>query len=285
MKNSIKRYSSRSPDRGSVLIVTMWVLICFSILSVGLYGVVSSRIKVTEVLTRRIMGQYLARSACAHFKIARDSDKMSFNTLSKLTQPRTQELGRGKFKYTLEDEEGKINVNKASIDVISRLPEFSKETAKNVFDSKLKPFRAIEELMLVEGVDEALFNKCKGLITVYGKGSVNVNTAPADAFRALGLDEDVINAIMNFRAGRDGRIGTEDDAAFEGAGVIIETLRAQTSLYAEQEAKLLQLISQNMLSSESDSFSLEIETTVLEKPAMRYNIVMEKGKIKRWTEM
>ncbi|MCX5665548.1 MAG: helix-hairpin-helix domain-containing protein [Candidatus Omnitrophica bacterium] len=285
MKNSIKRYSYLLPNRGSILIVTMWVLICFSILSIGLYRVVSSRIKVTEVMTHRIIGQYLAKAACAYFKVIRKTDKTPYDTLTELSTPEEQELGRGKFKYILKDEESKININKASVDMISRLPGFSKDTAKNVFESKLKPFKAIEQLLLIDGVDEGILDKCKGLITVYGNGSVNINTASPEVFKALGIDEGLVSIIMDLRRGPDGKEGTADDVAFENKDRIMEDLRSKTSLYEEQQAKLLQLTSQNMLSVISDTFTLDIETTVLEKPAMRYNIVMEKGKIKRWTEI
>ncbi len=285
MKNSIRRYLYPSPNKGSILIVTMWVLICFSILSVGLYKVVSSRIKVTEVMTHRIIGQYMAKAACAYYKVTRQIDKPSFNTLAELSKPREQELGRGKFKYILKDEQSKININKASADTISRLPGFDKDKANNVLESKLRPFHVIEELLLVDGIDEALLEKCKDLITVYGPGSVNINTAGAEAFEVLGFDEGLVSAVMELRRGPDGKEGNEDDVPFESKDGILEDLRSETSLYEEQEAKLIQLLSQNMLSVASDSFALEIETTVLEKPAIRYNIIMEQGQIKRWTEI
>ncbi len=263
----------------------MWVLICFSILSIGLYRVVSSRIKVTQVMTNRITGQYLAKAACAYFKAIKKSDATPSDTLAELNTAQEREMGNGKFKYILRDEKSKINMNRASIEMISRLPDFSKDTATDIVVSKLKPFKAIEQLLLIDGVNEAMLDKCRGLITVYGDGSVNINTASAEAFKVLGLDEGLVDIIIAFRRGSDGKEGTADDVAFDNKSGIIEYLRSKTSLYEEQEAKLLQLTSQDMLSTSSDTFTLDIETTVLEKPAMRYNIVMEKDKIKRWTEI
>jgi hypothetical protein len=236
-------------------------------------------------MTRRIIGGYLAKSACAYFKVVKEADKTVFDTLTELGEAEEQELGNGKFKYTLGDEHGKININKASIDVLSRLPGFSKEAANNLFISKSKPFHVVEEILLVEEVSEEMFGKCKDLITIYGDGSVNINTASEQAFRVLGFDDGLINIVMDFRSGTDGKSGTEDDGIFEDKALIVEQLRAHTSLYEEQEAKLLQLVSQGMLSVFSDTYSMNIETTVLEKPAMRYNIVLEKGSIKRWNEI
>lgn len=257
----------------------MWVLICFSILSVGLYGVVSSRIKVTEVMTHRIIGQYLAKAACAYFKVTRSSDKTpSLDTLAELNEAQEQELGRGKFKYILKDEDSKININKAPLSMISRLPGFSPDAAKNVFESKLKPFHVVEELLLVEGITDDIFNNCKDLITVYDTGGVNINTAPPAVLKVFGLDDNLITLIGNFRAGYDSKEGTADDGVFKGTG--------ELSLLKESSKVIPNL---NMLTVSSKIFSLQIETTVLGKPAMRYNIIMEKikekWKIRRWIEM
>ena len=57
----------------------------------------------------------------------------------------------------------------------------------------------------------------RDLLTVWGipGGLVNINTAPAAILRTIpGLDETVIDAILEYRAGNDGSLGTEDDQAF-----------------------------------------------------------------------
>lgn len=284
MKSLERQCSYLSRNRGSVLIVTMWVLVCFSILGAGLYGITSSRIRLARELERRVIGEYLAKAACVYFKAEEGADETAYDSISELNQTREQSLGRGKFKYTLKDEESKININTSSIDTLSRLPGLNKETVENIYESKLKPFHAKEEILLVDGVSEDIYDGFKDFITVYTKGDVNINTASPEVLKVLGLDDGLIGAINDFRAGPDGKELTADDGVFTGTGEIIERLRAVTMLYEEQEARLLQLISQNILSTESKNYMLEIETTVLEKPAMRYNIIMDREKIKRWRE-
>ena len=284
MKNSQGRSLSPSHSSGSILVVAVWVMVAFSILSVGLYNIVSSRLKLAQTLEGRMAGQYLARAACVYFNAARAKDKPSFDSIQKLEEKQTQILGRGAFIYTLKDEQSKININLATLDIISRLSGLDKELAKKIFESKLKPFRAKEELLLVEDMTEQIFNNFKDIITVNGAGGVNINTAGADTLKVLGLDDSFINLVTGFRAGPDAKEGTADDGVFESTAEIINKLRAFGSMYEVQESTLIQLISQNMLSVSSQSFNLQIETTILEKTAMRYNIVMDKEKIKRWEE-
>ncbi|MDP3791113.1 MAG: helix-hairpin-helix domain-containing protein [Candidatus Omnitrophota bacterium] len=285
MKNFKRQYSYLSRNKGSILVVSVWVLVAFSILSVGLYGIVSSRLKVAQVLEGRVTGQYLAKAACVWFKAKQASGKEPLDTISKLQEKQVHEFGRWKFTYTLTDEESNININTASMDVISRLPGFDKELAEEVYESKLKPFNVKEGLLLIEGVSEEAFNSCKDIITVYGSGGVNINTADTQVLQVLGLDTSLIDLIKSFRAGPDGKEGTADDGIFASTTEIINNLRSYSSLFEAQEAKLVQLISQNALVTSSQAFTLNIETTILEKAMMRYNIVVDKDKIKRWEEL
>ncbi len=286
MRNSRRQYLCLFQSKGSILIVTVWVLVAFSILSVGLYGIVSSRLTLARNLEGRIAGQYLAKAACVYFKAKRAQGQKTFTTVSELQEKRPlQEFGRGKFVYTLQDEEGRININASPADIIARLPGFNKDLADKICESSLRPFHAKEELLLVEDMTEEIFNNCKDLITVYGPGSVDINTASPEVLQILGLDSSLIKIIADFRAGPDGKEGTADDGVFENTAEIINKLRAFTSLFEAEEAKLVQLISQNMFSVLSQTFSLQIETAILEKTAMRYNIIIDKDRIRRWEEM
>lgn len=283
-RNSKRQYSYPLRNRGSILVVAVWVLAAFSILSAGLYGIVSSRLKLAQTLEGRITGRYLAKAACAYFKAQRAAGEKSLSTLYGLQAKETQKFDRCSFTYTLQDEGSKININTSSADTLARLPGFDKELAKKVFESKIRPFYVKEELLLVEDMTEEIFSNCKDLITVYGTGCVNINTATAQTMKILGMDEELTAVISGFRSGSDGKEGTSDDGVFESAADIINDLTAYSSLYESQEAKLIQLISQNVLGASSQCFVLNVETAILEKTMMRYNIVIDKDKIKRWEE-
>ncbi|MHC4649014.1 MAG: type II secretion system minor pseudopilin [Planctomycetota bacterium] len=54
------------------------------------------------------------------------------------------------------------------------------------------------------------------LFTVYGDGRINVNTVSRTILSALpGFDEYAAETVLAYRAGSDGRLGTDDDVSFE----------------------------------------------------------------------
>jgi general secretion pathway protein K len=149
------------------------------------------------------------------------------------------ELGGGQYSYRITDEEARLNVNSSPPDRIDRLLQalgLDKEVRDTIVDSiqdwrdpneehrlngaesedyylKLPvPYRAhnanlesITELLQIKGVTPAIYNGTKdhpglaALVTVRGSGTVNMNTAGADALRALGLSTAEITEIVQSR--------------------------------------------------------------------------------------
>lgn len=149
------------------------------------------------------------------------------------------QAGESKPQYGLIDEESKININKAPHDVLKNLFEKmagveSKEadgiadcildwvdkddslhkdgkeddyyqSLGDPYHCKNGPFEAIEELLLVAGVTRESFDKVKDIITIYGNGTVNVNTADARVLEVLGLTKEASESIVSFRSGRNSK--------------------------------------------------------------------------------
>jgi len=251
---------------------------------VGLYSIISSQIRLTKSIEERFLCAYLAKAASIYAQTERKKDKTAYDTLYELRQKQQRQLGLGKFIYTLVDEESKININNCSAEVIARLPGLNLELAKSITNSSLRPFHLKEEIMLVEGITEGIFKECKDFITTYSEGRVNINTAPLEVLKILGLDERLANAIEDFRRGLNNQEVTEDDGVFENTGEIISKLVSFRGLSETQKATLSQLINQGLITTESKNFSLQIETQILDKSAMRYTIVMDKDKIRQWRE-
>lgn len=99
---------------------------------------------------------------------------------------------------------------------------------------KNAPFDSLEELMLVRGISEDLYQKIKDYVTVYprtkGRLSINVQAAPAVVIQALarsfagGPDrltiddaDELTRKIVDYRRGDDGKEQTDDDRALEAA--------------------------------------------------------------------
>ena len=148
-------------------------------------------------------------------------------------------LGPGEFSYRITDEESRINVNLAPTDQLDRLFDaldvdrrardairdgiLDWKDADDQFrvggaesdDTYLKqpvPYRArngnlqdTSELLQIKGVSRELYRgtaEQPGLadfVTAHGRGSVNINTAPAPVLKALNLADAQVSAILQTR--------------------------------------------------------------------------------------
>jgi type II secretory pathway component PulK len=149
-------------------------------------------------------------------------------------------LGAGEFSYRISDEEARVNVNTASPDRIERLltaTGLDKQTRDIINDSLqdwkdaddlhringaesedyyLKqpvPYRArngalqdAAELLQIRGVTREIYRGVQDhggladLVTVVGRDTVNMNTAPAPVLTALGLSDAEVTEITSTRA-------------------------------------------------------------------------------------
>lgn len=163
------------------------------------------------------------------------------------------------YLYGASDEEGKLNINMMDGDMLLKLPNFSSEIVSAILDwrdgddqagnnlimtegaeddyyeeelespyeCKDAAFSVAEELMLVKGVSEEIYNGVKDVITVYGEGkAVNINTASEKVLAIIiGPEfEELPGKIVRYRNGEDKLPGTEDDRIFADAKTIITQL-------------------------------------------------------------
>ncbi len=282
MPNKIKTRNAEC--KGTLLIVSVWILIFFSILSVGLYKLVSAQIRLAKTIEQRFISQHLAKAAVIYAQVKKDKDTADYDSLYKLSREESQELSKGKFIYTIIDEERKININTVSLDEITRLPGLSPELAQKIVSSTLRPFALKEELLLIDGISEDIYDGIKDFITIYSDGKININTASREVLTAMGFDDSLITKIEDFRAGQDKEEATEDDEIFETTAEILDKLRVYTPLTAQQEAFILTLLGKGVLTVASNNLELQINTQILGNPAMKYVVLINGTTIKRWME-
>jgi len=120
------------------------------------------------------------------------------------------------------------------------------------YECKNKKFQILEELLLVKGMTPELFLKIKDLITVYGEGKTNINTAGLSIFLALGLSNDFAERMIKFRQGSDERDGTMDDNVFKS----VEDMRNIGPMFTEESIALNRLISYDICTVKSDIFRI-----------------------------
>jgi general secretion pathway protein K len=208
--------------------------------------------------------------------------------MSRLPRERVA-LGAGAFSYRISDEESRVNVNTAAPDRIERLLAavgLDKQTRDTINDSLqdwkdaddlhrangaesedyyLKqpvPYRArngalqdTAELLQIRGVTREIYYGVQGrtaladLVTVVGRDTINMNTAPAPVLTALGLSAAEVAELTSTRVrtpytsvpGRFGGKGLGVGSAtfrIEAEGWMAGELRARIVAVVQRQAQL-----------------------------------------------
>lgn len=195
-------------------------------------------------------------------------------------------------RYGLVDEERKININKAGAPVLERFFRNSagldetgaQELAASIIDwrdgdsqvsiplgsaedidyrslqcpyeARDRDFEVLDEILLVKGMSQEVFEKIKDYVTIYGSGKININTVSGPVLLALGLDEAIVEDIMSFRAGEDGVAASSDDNIFDTAPNIIPKLSQLYPLSGSELVKLSAIADQYLVTN-SENFMIK----------------------------
>jgi general secretion pathway protein K len=155
------------------------------------------------------------------------------------------------------------------------------------YEPRNAPFQSVEELLMVKGMDQAVFDTLKNSLTVYTDGKVNFNTASPLALRALGLSEELTQKVIFFRLGADRLPGTKDDEIFEDIGSITAKLSAAGSFSSEDFAQISNSIALGEIGVASNKFRIHSLGRLI-KDSDAYEkvtcVVDRKGVIDYWRE-
>ena len=274
-----------------------------AILGLGITGLVFQEIRFSKAYSRLITSLPLARSAVKTVFYLRAKDATpAYDTLDELAKEEEVNLcTNNSFRYFFVDKNGApnaveiidesalINLNLASLDVLARLPGMNKELAEAIVNSGLRPFSTINEVLLVEGISKENFLLFKDLITVYGMGKVNINTASKAVFVALGLDEEEADLILRFRRENKIQPTAKEPTVELGYGIpnlaaLLNDLRDFASLGLRQEQDLLTLLS--VFDVKSEYLRFNVITTSNGQEGLRYSITIHPptNKILSWRE-
>jgi len=224
--------------------------------------------------------------------------------------------------YGLQDEERKINLNTADVNVLKRLLEITAElgrrkaeelayrivdwrdndsffqhpqygaedsdykSQKYSYEAKDSDFEVIEELLLIKDLNQEVFDKIKHFVTIYGDGKVNINTASKQALLALGLRNYVAENIILFRKGGDLIAGTGDDDIFLQESTIVPRLSQSFDLSPSELESLSNLVAEGKFTVKSENFMIQsiAKLNHLKGQTTIVAVVDRTGKIKYWSE-
>lgn len=269
--------------RASILIFVVWVLAAFACMNAALYKIASAQMALSQRVEYGQIGHLFAQEAfeCAlrEMRAAQKAQvSMRYNGIRRALYDSVE------VTYQCIDEAGKININTAAPQVLARLPGFTQALAEAVAGCPRKPFSIPEELLLVPGVTPDVYNACREIITVYSAGMVNINTASERALQALGMDAALVDALMQYRKGPDGVSDTEDDRFITAGDSITLRLAQQGGLFAAQQAKLIELISQGVLGTRPGSVRVHVQIRKGPRIVAGYDIITDGARVQRWME-
>lgn len=224
MWNLKRRYFYLWRNRGSVLIVGLWILVILTIFAIITARRLSSEIRFVCSQRERLQAWNLAKAGInqAIAELEKDTtEEIDYLTELWADNPeifKEHSLDKGKFSvnynFTIDDkeetfwgvidEERRINLNIVDKYVLSCLPDLSEELVDNIrawrgdtdapqkasdyselgYPCKGKPFVNIEEMLLVKGITPEIYEGIKNLITVWGK-AVNINTASREVINII----------------------------------------------------------------------------------------------------
>lgn len=283
----LSRRASRRPsgkNRGSILFLAVGAIAVLTILATGASSVVSQEWKLASFLTDANTSFYDALSTIRVMKqiwVLRSSPLvMSFYDL------RTRDLAFGEKVVTLVcyDEQALVPIAHADRSTLLQLPGIvGNEALLNAILAT--PLYVKEDLLSAEGVTEDVYGQLKGVVTIYGAGRVNINTAAAEAMTAMGAPQALVVRIQQYRAGIDGFEGTADDGVFSDVYHIADVLEPYGLTAAERQWIETTVLAQQLTTGSS---AVRFDMTVKKgKKTLRHFLVtvdISTGVILRWDE-
>jgi type II secretory pathway component PulK len=234
---------------GSVLIFTLWVLVCLTVISLGFAHRVRLEAKATAYTVANIRSFYKAESALYEKAIELIEYGQEGEAEPEPEDGGEEEEEEDVVRCEVIPEEGKLNVNLAPQQLIENLKPVRGSLAREIIRRRLgddlighteddAPFRLPEELLILDEMKPEMWygeeegeTGIRDLLTVYGDGRIDINAAPAEVIEAIpGLDRRLAEKVVALRAGPDGVLGTDDDTKWKS----FEGMRASLKVSADK---------------------------------------------------
>lgn len=151
-----------------------------------------------------------------------DQDMFANRRLASGTFELTYQDQQGVTHYGFQDEEARLNLMTAPVELLGALPGLEMATAVAIVAQRQQQSLALPEELVHRGIVSAdLFygqSPQEGLapyMTVWGSGKINVNTASGRVLAVVpGMTPAILDAILRYRLGLDQQPGTTDDQYF-----------------------------------------------------------------------
>ncbi|MDD5491255.1 MAG: type II secretion system protein GspK [bacterium] len=209
--------------RGIALIVVLWIMVILEVVIGGVVYVARLQARISNYRYRECQTRAISRSGIERMIGSIYEEKERH--LKDETFPETYlrsfkgEIGGGEYEVRLTNEEGKVNLNSASKNLLEKVfASFgfanSDAVLRFVFQFRQagRKLETMRELLLSGDITEEIVAKVETIASIRSNGKINVNTAPLELLKALpGMTEKQAQSIIEYRLGQDRMYGTSDD--------------------------------------------------------------------------
>ena len=274
--------------RGSLLIITLWLVIILGALATAVARYLSVEVQLTKYRVARQEARALARSGIyLAMNLLQEDPTPQYDWRGDAwAQPLsiTPAIGQ-QVSLVITDEERKINLNTATALHLSQLlgqadlaqtlvdyhdpsdPAEDRLTDDPPYYAKNDRIVVLEEVSDVPGMEPGLYETLLAQATPHTEvgaagGPLNINTVTPEVLETVGIRPQTIEAIVQFRDSPNG--------PFQEAGLMLaETLQAQ-GLVLDDETERNLLVS-DLFRVSSRVFTV-VSEAVVERPAVRVRI-------------
>ncbi len=225
-----------------------------------------------------------------HSGVMDEGSKINLNVADAETLSKVLQIGAG-----LDSEESTrlayAIIDWRDADSFYQHPEYGAEDddykhSQTPYEAKDALYETVDELILIMGMDAAIYARLTDLITVYGSGKININTASRTTLKVLGLNDKVVQDILDFRRGEDKIEGNVDDHVFTNPSEIILKLGQFTVVESSDQSRLNFLIDRGQIATTTDFFRIQSRASIKasHREAEITAVVNRQGHIRYWRE-
>ncbi len=278
------RLYRKKDNSGSILAMVLWVLAGLAIFSLSVARVTGALSYYTEWKMRKVSAYYMFHNIIEMKKIELSKGYLKDGEIGITNELYELEDDKGlRAEYTVYDEEAKLNINYIPASIIEELPGLSSRDAIKIKEYELKPLVVLEEITIaLDNTDALDIEAFRSILTVYGRGKVNLNNAGAEVLEIMGLHDSLINGIIEMRLGPDGKRGTQDDIVFGEGESIIDVLKDYAGLSIGDEVDMMKLISKGLLGTGSEHYRINASIYKSKKQIDTYTAVIGIDKNKKF---
>lgn len=255
--------------RGSILVVSLWLLAALAVLAVSLAGSLSGEARLLRYRVAQLQAKTWARAGVylALQQLGRDlqAGGEGFDWLGDEWALPAQDVrvAGGSLAIRIIDEERKLDLNAAGEPLLADfLDDAGAARAIAAYrDSAHRPLVRLEELWELPDLpdDAELRQRLAASATVWTSGRVNINTVDRGVLAAFSADEILADRLVESRPGPDGRLGTSDDCLAATASTAAVDL---ASCAGVDPHAVVSLLTQQPFEVRSSVFRILVRATV-----------------------